>query len=632
MASQWARRRVIAILAADLAGRKSAGGFVTTENFCEGLIYPKVAQYHGFIVQLDDDNLMAEFASVIDVVECAIDLQRCLARGDAGIPRPLRHALRIGIHVGEVRAEDGEFHGDAVDVATALKEVAGAGGICTSELVHQTLKDRSGDLFQDAGDLTIAGFGSSRAFRIPLGGEKLVVKPADAPVKSERKAGSSFWRATAALAVLLLIGAAALWAAGPRVRAELAGLPGFRELGWGEPITQVALPDKPAVAVIPFRNLGNDRSRDYLGNGVTRHIIADLSGFGGLMVIAGESVFAYQDRSVKSNQIRAQLGVHYILAGNVQATDEGLVINAELIDTGTQTSLWNGQFRRPLSELMTVQDEIVEAVLSALPIEPDESARRRALRKHTESAAAYDLFLRADEAGSQATKGANAEAARLFREATRLDPDFARAYAALAWTNVQTWRQGWSDVPEDTIKQAVAMAEKAVSLNQTDSLALKSLGLARLGRRQLDQALESFKEARKNDPNDAEIMAEMATALVYKGRPEEAIQQLELAMRVNPLMSERYLSGLGWSAFQAGHYEDALGALEKLKSPSSRARRNLAATYAQLGLFDKAKAAAAKVLEAEPDYTLKRELNDPYADRATLAPLLDGLRKAGLPE
>jgi tetratricopeptide (TPR) repeat protein len=261
-----------------------------------------------------------------------------------------------------------------------------------------------------------------------------------------------------------------------------------------------------------------------------------------------------------------------------------------------------------------------------------QAARDRALKKATDNFTAYDFYLRGNEEGLAGTPKASAEAERLYRKAVDLDPAFAQAYSALAWQQVDAVRRGWNGAGKTALNNARKAANTAISLDPTDPLALRTLGSLELRSKRPSQAVSAFERALAVAPNDPDLMIEMASALVYVGRAEEAVERINRAMRTNPLKAERYLALLGWSTYQAGRYEEALAALEKIEDPSGGALRNLAATYAQLGLVDQAKREAQKALRREPEYRLTNERSHPYQSRVALDHWLDGLRKAGLPE
>jgi TolB-like protein/Tfp pilus assembly protein PilF len=482
--------------------------------------------------------------------------------------------------------------------------------------------------FEDAGELGSAAFTAARGFLVVLPEHEKSEKDVR-PQDLARGTSGGMWRWAAAVVVLALVGGGALWIYGPNVCAAVAELPFIRDLGLIETYPTLALPDQPSIAILPFRNLTGDLARDYLSEGLTKHVIADFAGFGELLVIAGDSTLPFKDRAVKASEIRARLGVHYLLAGYLQMENDRLKVTAELLDTGSQSSLWRGQFDGEVQDLFSVQDELFEQVIDALSIKGTSAARERALRKQTSNYTAYDFYLRASKIGLPRTRQASAEAERLYRKAAELDPDFAQAYSALAWLGVNAWRRGWSDTALDL---ALDLVNRAISLDPSDPLAQRVLGFIKLENGLAEPAAIAYEKALAAAPNDPELMAELAATLVYLCRAEQEVEHINRAMRTNPLHAERYLAALGWTAYQAGRYEESLAALEQLDSPSSGVRRNLAATYAQLGLLKEARQETAKVLAIDPDYRFSQERRRPYQSAAALEHWLEGLRKAGLPE
>jgi TolB-like protein/class 3 adenylate cyclase/Tfp pilus assembly protein PilF len=640
VASQWARRRVIAVLAADFIGAGSAGqdgskAVAEIDSYRREVFDPALVKYHGFLIRNDAEGLLVEFASLVDVVECAVELQGELAKRNARHRKAQRFALRIGIHIGEVRFEQDKFSGDGVEVAEYLKGLVSQGGIGVSEFVHQSLADKMDIPFIDLGELEITALGAARAYLIPLPDDKKSAMDVGqlAAAKSQRPSGNRWlWAATLGVMAVVLAGGGALMILEPRVREAVASLPIVRNLGLIQTAPSLPLPAQPAIAVLPFRNLTGDREQDYLSDGLTKQVIADLSGFSELFVIDDGSSFEFKNRSVKVQEVRDRLGVHYLLAGNLQTANDRWEVNAELFDTETQSSIWQGQFDESVQDFLALQDSLVEQILEAMPVQVSQAARDRALKKATNNFTAYDFYLRGDQVDRARTPKASAEAKRLYRKAADLDPAFAQAFSALAWLQVDAVRQGWNGAGKAALEEARVAARKAISLDPSDPLAHRALGYLELLNERPSQALKAYETALSVAPNDPDLMIEMATALVYVGRAEQAVEQINRAMRNTPLRAERYLAVLGWCAYQARRYEEALAALEKIENPSSAALRNLAATYAQLGLVNQAEEEARRSLRREPNYRLAEERNQPYQSRLALEHWLEGLRKAGLPE
>lgn len=637
MASQWARRRVIAVLAADFIGPKgedrvSSEAVAEIDSFRKEVFDPALVKYHGFLIRHDSEGLLVEFASLVDVVECAIELQQELAKKNARRRKSQRFATRIGIHIGEVRFENDRFAGDGADVAEHLKSRLTEGGTLVSDYVRQSLSDKLDVPFEDNGELDIGALGATRAFAIPLpDAGKSAMDTNQLAAVGTKTPSNAMWRWAAVFALVILAGGATV-SFEPRVREAVASLPLVRDLGLIQTQPSLPLPTIPSIAVLPFRNLSGNQEQDYLSDGLTRQVITDLSSFEELFVIAKASVTPFKDRSVKVREVRDRLGVHFLLAGNLQTTNDHMVVNAELFDTETQQSVWQGRFDGPVKDYQMIQDSLVDQVLDALPVNFDQASRERARKKATDNFTAFDFYLRGDKEMQEETRKASAEAERLYRMATDLDPTFAEAFSALSWLKVDALRNGWSDASQKILIQAREAAETAISLAPSDPVAHRTLGFLELHKKRPNRAVTAYEAALAEAPNDPDLMLDVATALVYVGRAEDAVELINRAMRTNPLRSDRYLAALGWCAYQAGKYEEALAALEKIKKPSSEALRNLAATYAQLGLVTEAQEQAQIALRREPDYRLSKERSHPYVNHAALNHWLDGLRKAGLPE
>ena len=595
------------------------------------LVNPTIGNHHGFFLECGDARMLIEFAGLTDVVNCALALQKGLKERNAKFPPERQIRFRAGIHVGEVLYENDVYFGNAISVSSDLRGLAEPGGICISEVVHQSLKDKIDLPIEDMGDREFEHAGVMRVFHLPAdGGAKRRARGgARDEGATEGTARKTWIWATAAAIVVGAIGAGALLRFYPQAISPFFGDRLDQVLASAEPL---ALPDKPSIAVLPFTNLRGDRVEEYFTNGLTNDIIADLAKFENLFVIASDSAFVYKGKRVRARNVRDQLGVRYLLAGDVNREDETLRVSVQLIDTTKDSTLWAERYEGKLGQSLSVHDEIVAAVVQAMKVKGDKSARQRAQRRDTDNLKAYDYYLRGRDLRRAWTKEANVEAGFLYQKAARLDPNFARAYSALAVVNLDNWRNGWSDSPEQSLERAYEMAKRSVALNKNDALAHKSLAFVHLYRKRFDKALATYKRARALSPNDADLVAEMAETLVYLGKPEEAIALINRAMRINPFYRERYLTSLGWASYHAERYEEALEALERMKNPPVRARKNLAATYAKLGRIEEAGAIAEEILESEPGYSLARELSQPYKDQADLEHWLDGLRQAGLPE
>ena len=576
-------RRLAAILVADVVGysrmtaRDEAGTLAELWSRQKNLIQPKVAEYHGRVVKLMGDGVLMEFPSVVSAVQCAVDLQKETAAANAGLLADRRIELRIGVNLGDVVVENGDIYGEGVNVAARLEGLAEPGGICLSASVYDQVKKRLDLSFKDLGWQTV----------------KNITEP------------------------LQVFG----------VEMSAAGVAGHRP----EQRAPLELPSKPSIAVLPFENLSRDPKQDYFCDAITNDLITDLSRFLSLFVIASHSTFAYKGKATNVRQVGRELGVAYVLEGSVQKSGSRVRINAQLIDAATEGHLWAERYDRQLTELLDVQDEIVQTIVASLAARVDVFERERAVRRSTDNLVAYDCYLRGRDIWFRWTKDANRRAREMFHEAIKLDPGFARAYGYVSFTHVADWREGWDASPA-SLKLALEFAQKAVALDRFDYDNHWSLAIALVYTRQFDRGMEAYDRAVELNSNDANLLAEMADALCFVGRAEQAIGLIKRAMRLNPIYPDWYLWHLGWAYYLVGEYDKAYAALTSVSDPPNNLRRDLAATCVRLGRLEEARSVAAELLVRDPQYSLDRERMLPFEDSAPLERYLDDLRQAGLPD
>jgi TolB-like protein/Flp pilus assembly protein TadD len=396
------------------------------------------------------------------------------------------------------------------------------------------------------------------------------------------------------------------------------------------------LPDKPSIAVLPFKNMSGDPEQEYFSDGITDDIIVELSRYRELFVIARNSTFAYKGGAANVKQVAAELGVRYVLEGGIRKDGKRVRITAELIEAATGRHLWAERYDRELDDIFAVQDEVARVIVGALGAKLQETDIDRAERKDTDNLDAYDRVLRAHAAYSRFTKADNADARRLCQSAIDLDPGYARAYARLALTYTQDRFSGWADDTAEWLKRAHEAARKAVSLDESDYHGHLSLGICDMVMGRHDQAVTELRRAIELNQNFADSHVQLGNVLAYAGRAEEAATATETAMRLNPLYPPYYLMILGRAHFVRRHYQEALPPLERavIASPGlTQARAVLAACYAALGRDDDARAEIEEFRDSNPDFTVNYVAKViSYKNPGDLDHHLDLLRKAGLPE
>jgi adenylate cyclase len=574
-------RRLSAILVADLVGyteqmrTHEASTHARVKADLAGLFTPKIEAYRGRVVKLMGDGLLAEFASVVDCIECAREVQPAIAAGQSALPEHARFAYRIAVNVGDVIVEPDDIYGDGVNLAVRLQALGDPGGIIVSDDAYRQVRGKMDAVFEDLGEQMIKGV------KEPLRIHRVVM--------DEARTGETA-------------------PAAPRV----------------------SLPGVSPIAVLVFENQTGDPARRYFSDGITNDIVTDLSKFSQLLVIASHLVFGGDNRTGNVQDVSRKLGVRYLVEGSVRGDADRVRINVQLIEGKSGRTLWAERYDRPIGEIFKLQDEIVRTIVATVVSRVSQSEDQRVLRDRPDSLEAYDAYLRGRAAFAVWAHGSNLQARDFFRRAIELDPTFSLAHGYLSFTLVQSWLGGWETAPE-ILARASMLARKAVELGPSEFDNYWSLAQAHLVNRDFESAMAAFGRAGDLNPNSPNLLVDLSEALVYVGRVEEAAANVRRAMQLNPMYPDWYLWTLGIALFHAGKHQEAVEALTK-GNPPNLARRFLIASYARLGRMTEAKRAAAEFLTGEPGYTLAREDVWPYREAQMKQDLISALRLAGLPD
>jgi len=625
MSDEDYKRKLAAILSADVEGYSRLMGededaTISTLTTYRELMSTIILKHRGRVVDSPGDNLLAEFGSVIAAVRCAVEIQEEFRVRNAELPENRRMEFRIGINLGDVVEEGERIYGDGVNITARVEGLAEGGGICISGTVYDSIKNKLSLGYESLGEHTVKNIKDPvRVYRMHLGPDAAAFG-----VSEEKKIAVKRWQwAAMAAMVVLILGAVAVWNFYFR-------LPSIEPAS----VDKMAfpLPDKPSIAVLPFVNMSDDPQQEYFVDGITNDIITALSEFSVIFVIASTSSFAYKGKPVKVQEVSEELGVRYVLEGSVQRTDDRMRINAQLIDATSGKHLWAERYDRDAQRLFDIQDEIVETIVATLAFEVDAVERERAMRKGPENLSAYDYFLQGRNVYFRYTKEANAEAASLFQKAMELDPNWAVPYGWMSWVHTTDSMHGWSENPEKSMELALKLAQRCYAMAPNGYKTHWLLGFVYLQLRDFDRAIAGYERALALNSNDADFLAQMASALTYLGRSEQAISQLKKAMRINPRHPSWYWTALGEAYYQVGQYKEALATLKQNNNPWFSTHRTLAAVYVRLDRLEEARAEVSKILEIYPDYTLKSENNLPYKDENRRERIINDLRKAGVPE
>jgi adenylate cyclase len=633
-------RRLAAILHADVHGysrriHEDEAGTLQVLTPSLALLRTLVEHHGGRAVGSRGDSLLAEFPSVVEAVQCAVEMQRELKARSIDIPENKRLAFRMGISLGEIVIDGEQPHGDGINIAVRIEGLAEPGGICISDIVYHQVKTKLPLQYQDLGEHPLKNIPEPvRVWRIiPDGSEGPQCKVQSAKVNGERqkprKVSTSVF-VSVLVSVVLLGGLVTLWSFFPSVfRIPHSA---FRTQEAQPP--SLPLPDKPSIAVLPFVNMSEDPSQEYFSDGLTEDLITALSKLSGLFVISRNSVFTYKGKAVKVTDVSRELGVRYVLEGSVRKANNQVRVTAQLVDATTDHHIWAERYDRPLQDIFAVQDEIVRKIITTLKLQLTLQEQGILVRKTTDNLEAYDYFLRGTEYSRQFTKEANTQARQMFERAVELDPQYALAYASIGWTYVVEWTSQWDTDPQ-ILERATELAQKAIALDDSVPGAHSILSRLYMFNKQHDQAIAEAERAIALDPNWADGYMYLALGLRFVGRAEEAVEAMKKAMRLNPRYPPFYQSVLGFAYCQVGGYEEAItaqkGALSR--NPSLLVSRVcLAACYSMAGRDEEARAQVKEVLRLSPNYSLEVLARERalWKDPADGKAMLDALRKAGL--
>ncbi|HXG21087.1 MAG TPA: tetratricopeptide repeat protein [Methylomirabilota bacterium] len=571
-------RKLAAILSTDVAGYSRLMGddeeaTIRTLTAYRTLLSSLIQQYRGRVVDAPGDNLLAEFASVVNAVRCAVEIQQSLKTQNAGLPEQRQMQFRIGINLGDVIVEGERLYGDGVNIAARLESLAEPGGICISGTVYDQVETKLSLTYDYQGEQTVKNITKPvRVYRIvlpevssPCVGESQGEGSAKATKRSTFQVSGSKgkgrrMRPTHRGVVVGLVLIAVTFGV-IRYLSHPSLSPQSPALSPTVAPAALPLPDKPSLIVLPFVNMSHDPEQEYFSDGLTETLTSDLSRISSLFVIARNSAFTYKGKAVKVQDVGKEMGVRYVLEGSVLKADDQVRINAQLIDASTGYHLWSERYDRPLTHILTLQDEIVQQIVTTLQLQLTLQEHGVIVRKHTDNLEAYDALLRGQEAYFRYTKEANLQARHLYEHALTLDPQYAEAYVWLSFTYWREWVYRWSTDPH-TLEQAWEVVHQALALDDALPAAHSAVSYIYAQRQQYAEAITEGERAIALDPNDADSYARLADVLTFAGRHEEVLQMMEQAIRLNPHYPPWYGADLGAAYLMTGRYAEAITPLQ----------------------------------------------------------------------
>lgn len=577
MANGRVERRLAVIMATDVVGYSrlteadETGTLGTMKRLQRSILAPGIAACGGRVVKFMGDGALVVFNSAVDAVDCAISLQEALASDQEEQPTEDRILVRIGINLADVVIEGDDLLGDGVNVAARLQASASPGGICIADVVHRQLGAKGRSAFLDGGEIAL--------------------KNINRPVH--------VWH----------------WTDAPTI---------------GPAASQACA--RTSIAVLPFENLSGSPDQAFFSDGITEDIIGGLARFRSLSVTAASSSFSFRGRNADMREIGRRLGVTYLVEGSVRRAGERIRVTVQLIEAASGAHLWSEHYDRSLTDIFIVQDEVTRTIVSTLVGQIESADLRQALRKPTTSLAAYEFYLRGLVHIRGYEPDDNRQAHAMFQAAVDRDPHFALAHAYLALAMIA--ERGYGNAPPDILDAALAMARKAVSLDEGEGGCQRLLALIHANRREFDLAERHYRRAYLLNPNDANTLVQMGGLFARRGKLDEAMEWINEGFRLNPFPPPWYNAALGNALYILGRYEEAAAALKELPNPGPFTLARLVACHAQAGNTAAAEETKTQLLRVCPDFStedfIRRGLlleRDEHRDL-----FRQGLLKAGLPK
>jgi adenylate cyclase len=629
MSEERDKRKLSAVLSADvkgysrLMGEDESGTIRTLKGYRE-IMGKLIQQYRGRVVDSPGDNLLAEFSSVVDAVDGAVEIQKQLKLKNDELPENRRMEFRIGVNLGDVVEDEERIYGDGVNIAARVESLADGGGICISGTSYDQIGKKLPFGYEYLGEQTV------KNIEKPVRVYRVLMKPeaAGKVIGEKRFLGKISRRAAISAIIILVIVAGGL-------------------IGWNiylhqskkiEPASldkmAFPLPDKPSIAVLPFDNLTGDPDQEYFSDGITEEIITALSKIPKLFVIARNSTFTYKGKPVKVQQVSEELGVQYVVEGSVRRAEDRVRITAQLIDALTGHHIWAERYDRELKDIFAIQDDITKQIITALQVVLTEGEHARIMATGTDNLEAYLLYLQAVGQHMHLTKDATVRSRQLAEKAIALDPKFASAYRVLAlsyWLEVPL---RLTEDPRQSISKAMELAKKSLALDKSSGGVHSLLGYLYTMMRQHNKGISECERGVALEPNSAWAHYYLGTALRYAGRHEEAITMYKDAIRLNPIPPSIYHQGLINSYCLTGQYEDAITEGKKaihLEPNNQIAHAFLAAAYSLGGWEEEARLEAKEVLRINPKFSVDYWAKTiPYKNPGDRELIISGLLKAGL--
>jgi len=581
---QKVTRKLTAIMSADVKGYSLLMSddeihTIQTLKTYRQIMSEYIQQHTGRVVDSPGDNLLAEFGSVVDAVQCAVGIQKRLKKENDRFVEDKRLEFRIGVNVGDVVQDENSIYGSGVNVAARIEGLTDPGGVCISRNAYDHVKDKLGLGFEFFGEH------EAKNIKEPIRVYKVLLE-SESP----------------------------------------------------KPLVDeiLELPTKPSIAILPFNNMSGDPSQEYFSDALTEQIISGMCKVKDLFVIARNSTFAYKRRLVSIKQIARELGVKYILEGSVQKAGNRIRITAQLIDATTDYHMWSDTYDRDLSDIFALQDEITMKLITAMGVNLTYGEQFHFFTQGLGNLHAFDKFMRGLEYFYRFNKQDNVQARLLFSQALKSDENSALIFSMLGYTHLFDISFNWSNSPLESFIEAEKYAQKALSIDELFDMPHSLLGFIHLVKKEYEQAILESKRAVDLNPNGADVIVHLAMVTSMIGEPEKGISLIKRALRLNPIPPSWYYQYLGVAYRMTDQNEKAKEVLNRCISIDPEAfvpYLSLTACYINLNDLKNAQRTAKKVLELDPAFSLDYHKNIlPNKKQKEVDRYISALRKAGLPE
>ena len=618
-------RKLAAILAADivgysrLMGADEVGTLRALKSVRKDQVDPAIAAYGGRIVKTTGDGVLADFASVVDAVACAVTMQRKMIDRNKDVADDKRIVFRVGINIGDIIIDGNDIFGDGVNIAARLESICEPGGLCISDTACDQVRGKLPLTFADGGEQQVKNI--ARPVRVfALSPQAIAAAPELAPGRAAPPKSRNRLMLAAALAVAAIVaGGAAWWAMRATAPSQTA-------------VQSSSTDTRPSIAVLPLASLGADKKEDYFADGLTEDIISALGRFSDITVRSRNAVFAYKGKTPRPEDVGRALDVRYIVEGSIRRSPERIRISINLTAAGRGTQLWSENYDVAPKDIFSVQDDITRRIAGTLVSRLTNLELAKVATKPPSSLEAYDLVLRGRDLYARVNRTANSQARALFKRAIELDPGYAPAYIGLGRVELNGVLQGWTADPQGALQRIETLGRKAIDIDATSAGAHALLGSAYIRFGDYDRALDEMRRAVKLNSSDPNAYAGLGGALMWSGDVDASVKAFETARKLGLDFNANDSFLFGVAYVLADRSADAIRTLERsLDRNKTDVYTNaiLAAAYAQAGRQSDAARQAETVKKIDPRFD-SADFGSLMRKPELRAKLADAMKRAGL--